>query len=784
MEARGVVERLEAQRQETERRLQRLREDSARLDAEGEQVRRQIAADETRAASWREEIVKVSADRLQCLARHGEIQQELQKLTETQHQGRVICDELETKRNRLEADVTALDSEQARRTAELAEADASVQRLRSERNELENAIRQAMEGRAKAEKQRENALEALQHDLPRLAKAQSELVNTERELGTMSQDLARVREELVAVQQAEEEMSDQLANAKQEISSTEKTLTALRTEHTDILQQLTRDRDRLATMKREIGSTEEKLETGRRELKETEAELAHVSAGFSELDGRFVARRVEFSDLEKLLETATRQHRDIEADLLTKSRLLADTQTSLTSATQKLASTQHQLEATNRQHEQAEAKLRERNDWLTKAEEQTTEARKALESSSRDLNFTLAELAKTRLSLDTAQSHFNSQSHSLAELLPQVATSTQELQRLRDELYLTTQKLESTRHDLAGTSDELSHTSGQLAALRKEHAAAQIRREELLAAATRAESHLHHLDSEVANRSRELETLQSALRDGESRAVGLNATLENLSATHTDLQNRIIQQEEKENELRTSIAALTESEARAVKSEAWQKEQLTSLAGLVHAVQQELTDAEDILTQTQQWTERSRKARERLDSLEAGSLEERNCRNEIDIVSAGLRQLLNRLSTLRTQPSVIASIRAEKAESTLAPVFTSPPSSQEEPSESETALAGRLAKLREAAMREESRIEFLKDERERLEKIARARPTIDPAVSEQEDKLRLLQEQVSLAESRLKRTAAEEQNHREKIASLRQQLAQLRDGMALSPSLS
>jgi chromosome segregation ATPase len=464
--------------------------------------------------------------------------------------------------------------------------------------------------------------------------------------------------------------------------------------------------------------------------------------------------------------------------------LLADTQTSLTSATQRLASTQNDLEAVSRQHEQVEAKLRERNDWLAKAEEQTTEACKALESSSRDLNFTLAELAKTRLNLDTAQSQFDAQSFRLAEVLPQVAMGTQELQRLRDEFHLTTQKLETTRHNLAGTSDELSHTSEQLAALKKEHAAAQIRREELLAAAATAESHLHHLDSEVTNRSRELETLQSALRDGESLAVGLNATLENLSSTHTDLQNRITQQEEKEDDLRTSIAALTESEARAVKSEAWQKEQLTSLAGLVHAVQQELTDAEDILTQTQQWTERSRKARERLDSLEAGSLEERNCRNEIDIVSAGLRQLLNRLSTLRTQPSVIAAIQAEKAESTLAPVFTAPRSQQEEHSESETALAGRLAKLREAAMREESRIEFLKDERECLENIARSRPTIDPAVSEQEDKLRLLQEQVSLADTRLKRAAAEEQNHREKIASLRQQLAQLRDGMALSPSLS
>jgi hypothetical protein len=194
-------------------------------------------------------------------------------------------------------------------------------------------------------------------------------------------------------------------------------------------------------------------------------------------------------------------------------------------------------------------------------------------------------------------------------------------------------------------------------------------------------------------------------------------------------------QTQQESALRASIATLAESEARAAKTEAWQNEQLASLAGLVSAAQQELTDAEDLLIQTQQWTERSRKARERLDTLEPGSLDERNCRNEIDIVSAGLRQLLNKLAVLKTQPSVIASIRLEKPASTSAPVSMDQ-TSDEEPSESETALQGRLAKLREAAMREESRIEFLKDERERLEKIARARSVADPAVREQEDKLR------------------------------------------------
>ncbi|MBL9131813.1 MAG: hypothetical protein JNG86_11470, partial [Verrucomicrobiaceae bacterium] len=231
LEARASFDRLEAQRQETERRLERLREDTARLDAESAQVRRQITADETRAAGWREEIVKVSADRLQCLARHAEIQQELQKLTETQHQSRMLCDEFETKRTRLDAEVNDLASEQARRTSALAEIDAIVQRLRAERDELDNAIRQAVDARAKAEKQRENALAALQDDLPRLARVQSELVSTERDLGTMSLELERVRSDLESLQQEESETCDRLATARLEMLSTEKTISALRAGH-------------------------------------------------------------------------------------------------------------------------------------------------------------------------------------------------------------------------------------------------------------------------------------------------------------------------------------------------------------------------------------------------------------------------------------------------------------------------------------------------------------------------------------------------------------------------
>jgi chromosome segregation ATPase len=92
----------------------------------------------------------------------------------------------------------------------------------------------------------------------------------------------------------------------------------------------------------------------------------------------------------------------------------------------------------------------------------------------------------------------------------------------------------------------------------------------------------------------------------------------------------------------------------------------------------------------------------------------------------------------------------------------------------EAALNARLNRLRETMQREESRLEFLRQERERQELRSRTRPAIDPALREQESKIRLAQEQLAMTEAKIKRAAMEEQSYREKIATLRLQLAELR----------
>lgn len=89
-------------------------------------------------------------------------------------------------------------------------------------------------------------------------------------------------------------------------------------------------------------------------------------------------------------------------------------------------------------------------------------------------------------------------------------------------------------------------------------------------------------------------------------------------------------------------------------------------------------------------------------------------------------------------------------------------------------LNARLNRLRETIQREEKRLEFLQQERARQETRARTRPVVDPAVRDQEAKLRLAQEQLAIVEAKVKRAAADEQNHREKISTLKALLGEMR----------
>jgi chromosome segregation ATPase len=97
-------------------------------------------------------------------------------------------------------------------------------------------------------------------------------------------------------------------------------------------------------------------------------------------------------------------------------------------------------------------------------------------------------------------------------------------------------------------------------------------------------------------------------------------------------------------------------------------------------------------------------------------------------------------------------------------------------------LASKLQRLRESVQREESRLEFLRNERNRQEIRNRSPEAADPALREQdrklEEKIRLNETRLSLLETRLKRGEEDERRQREKIATLTQQLTEMRSSFA------
>lgn len=152
------------------------------------------------------------------------------------------------------------------------------------------------------------------------------------------------------------------------------------------------------------------------------------------------------------------------------------------------------------------------------------------------------------------------------------------------------------------------------------------------------------------------------------------------------------------------------------------------------------------------------------------SLEARNARNEIDMAMATLRYLLSNAG-------------ASRARSHLAVACAQPGNSGADPGtpaheQDSITLGLRQSRVRESIQREEARLEFLRQERERQELRSRTHRGVDPALKEQNKKL---EEQIRLNETRLEMLATriqngqkEESRQREIIATLAQQVNELR----------
>jgi chromosome segregation ATPase len=93
-------------------------------------------------------------------------------------------------------------------------------------------------------------------------------------------------------------------------------------------------------------------------------------------------------------------------------------------------------------------------------------------------------------------------------------------------------------------------------------------------------------------------------------------------------------------------------------------------------------------------------------------------------------------------------------------------------------MNSRISRLRESIQREEARLQFLTQERERQEQRNRLQRNADPALKEQnrklEEQIRLNETRLEMLEARLQNGQKDESRQRETMMTLTQQINELR----------
>jgi hypothetical protein len=196
------------------------------------------------------------------------------------------------------------------------------------------------------------------------------------------------------------------------------------------------------------------------------------------------------------------------------------------------------------------------------------------------------------------------------------------------------------------------------------------------------------------------------------------------------------------------------------------------LAVQIKDLRQQLGGWETQITTLLDWKERMDLCLNRLQQADADSSESRNAKEEILMALGALRQIMERLQTTKTESAGTPSRQAAAEGSATSRTGNGPSAMSSSEAKTGSALLSeirpntRLSRLREELQREESRLNFLRQNTRSLELRARTRPTIPSAQEGQEG--------LSQWEERIKRAAVDETNLLEKIAALKGQIAELR----------
>jgi chromosome segregation ATPase len=398
-----------------------------------------------------------------------------------------------------------------------------------------------------------------------------------------------------------------------------------------------------------------------------------------------------------------------------------------------------------------------------------------------DLDARQQVLGCTGQSLDLAIGRLSATEHTLAAAVQSLASVEEKLAAVSQRFDFSAQALAATEEDLACGQDMLCDMRQQLtateAALFRTTQSLQDTRQKLTAIEQQhaeATTQLACQQQQVAASAARHAEIQAAVSLGAAKIASFEGTLDRLKEEEAAIQSRIETLSTEEQDLRSGLQRLGAAErtvraryeeTRSIAEEA-EKERLTrdeELNRNAAAVRLELAELETRLIPLRDWKERMDQCQARLTGLPPDSLEARNLRNEIEMAMAGLRHLLSCVPQSRAR-----SMSSQSSSGTGL----------------EAALNTRLNRLRETMQREESRLDFLRQERERQELRSRTRPAIAPALRDQESKIRLAEEQLAITETKIKHAAVEEQNYRDKIAALSLQLAELRTEFSNAPETS
>jgi chromosome segregation ATPase len=408
-----------------------------------------------------------------------------------------------------------------------------------------------------------------------------------------------------------------------------------------------------------------------------------------------------------------------------------------------------------------------------------------------------SQLQQAGNQLIEVRSRIESSLQKLTQTQAQESSAQVQLAATQARLSLTTQRLAEATQRLEDTESANAEASDHLAGLHEESRSTQALLERLRQVIEECEPRQQTALSQLAATEQCIERLHSTLQEKEAARTALQTELDVLKTKIKEAEHRLQAQqsqetaaiqhiqdlEKQQQRLQESLAALHAGEkierARyeelrdlaqtAAKENAAEKEALTSR---LECARQELADLETRMQAFESWAARVSQAAQWVASAQQDApAAAAQARNELEISLAGLRHLLNQ-RTASPGPAH-APVAAGLAQDGSDPAL----------------LSSRMNRLRENIQREEARLQQLQRERARLEARPRGTGPLQaaPALREKdqklEEKIRLNEARLELLEARLRRGLEDEKRQKEKLATLAQQLAEMRARFSAKPVL-